>query len=127
MFKEILTKLSVTRSRKATLAQILEEPFHREGFLGFRRDAMPNPDQIVRDNDRVIVYARSDDYAVWANEQWALILQAIDKLMDPDLEATQVDFYRGKLAQGVDSLRISYKAVIAREEAIKLSKQQRKP
>lgn len=121
MLKALWTKLLATRSNK-TLSDILKDPFHREGFLGIRRDLIPTPERIIRDNDKVINYARSEDYAVWANEAWMYVLECIDKLCDSKLEPQEVDFYRGGLSKTIDNLRISYKALQAKEQAIEISR-----
>jgi hypothetical protein len=126
MWNRILTKFLGIRSPKNTLAAILSDPFQREGFLGVRRDPAPSPERIIQDNERVIRYARTDEYSVWANEAWANVLNCVDKLIDPNLPAEEVDFYRGSLAARIDDLRISYKAILSKRDAEDISKNQSK-
>lgn len=124
MWKRILTKLLETTSPNDTLAKILADPFQREGFLGVRRDPLPDGERIVRDNERVIRHARTEEYAIWANEAWAEAMKCVDKLIDSELPAAEVDFYRGNLAARIDDLRISYKAILSKKDAEEISKKQ---
>ncbi len=109
-------------TKSPSLADVLSDPFHREGFLGVRNDAMPSGDKMISDNNRVINYAKSEDYAIFANEIWAKVLNCIDELIKPDIDPTKTDFYRGSLATNIENLRISYKAILLKKESIEHSK-----
>lgn len=125
MWNRIKTIFLGTPSPKGTLAEILSDSFNQEFFLGVRRDAPPSPNKMNQDVDRVIQYARTEDYAIWAQEAWSYVLDCVDKLSDPALESWKVDFYRGGLARTIETLRISYKAIYARQDARDISNKQK--
>lgn len=120
MLKKIWIKLLAAlspKSNKETLSDILSDPYQREGFLGVRRESPPSFERIIQDNERVIIYAKSYEYSIWAQEIWAQTINCIDKLTNPQTDPNEVDFYRGALAQNLDSLRISYKAMFNKQDA----------
>jgi hypothetical protein len=109
-------------TKSPSLNEILSDPFHREGFLGVRNDPMPTPEKMIGDNNKVINYARTEDYAVFANELWAKVLNCIDELIKPEQEPSKSDFYRGALAANIENLRISYKAILLKKESVDQSR-----
>lgn len=99
-----------------TLADILSNPDNRESMLGVQRAMNPSPEMQKADADKVIHYSVSSEYKIWAEEAWVQVINCIDELTDPDLSATEVDFYRGALKQTFELLRISYKARSMKEQ-----------
>lgn len=122
MLKRLLTLLSAKSSRE-TLADILALPDNRETILGVRRVVPPAPEQIIGDINRVVNYARSEDYEIWAKEAWSGALDCLDKIIDSRSTDAEVNFYRGGLAKTIDLLRISYKALKAKEEVANYAKE----
>lgn len=125
MLNNLLTRL-LGRSNKETIADILAIPDNRETLLGVRRVAPPSPEQIIGDINRVVNYARTEDYSIWAKEAWSDAIECLDKIMDPKTPPEEIDFYRGGFAKCVEMLRISYRALKAKEEVAQYAKENKK-
>lgn len=103
-------------SRKETLGDVLSSDENREGLLGVLEQLAPTREKVERDSIRAIQYSHSKDYAIFAKEAWAQVIENLDKLTSDKLTERQVDFYRGKLSSTLDLLRISYLARNAKEQ-----------
>ena len=117
MWKRILALFSINQSRKDFIAEILSDTSNQEALLGVRATQPPSPDQVDRDIDKMIRYARTDAYSVWAKEAWTEALKCMDKLTRNNLTGPEVDFYRGSLTAILDLLRISYIAQFTKEDS----------
>ena len=114
MLKKVWSKL-LAPSPSDILARILETKDNQDYFLGIKPPRIPDSKEITNDADKIIRHGKSQDYQVWAQEAWSRVIEACDKLMTPDLEPREADFYRGCLYQAIDLLKISSKAKSIKE------------
>src|SRR6185369_3062958 len=82
----------------------------RESLLGVGRARPVKDEKTQIDASRVINFARSEDYSVFAEELWGTAIFYVKCLTDINLKPEEVGFYRGCLSATLDDLRISYKA-----------------
>jgi hypothetical protein len=104
------------KKNRILLSDILSSLEGRETLLGMLRIEPPNPDQIILDAQKIVRYAESHDYSVWANEVWSMTLDSIDKLTEKNLSDHEIEFLRGELSQNLKLLRLSYKAFEFKKE-----------
>lgn len=93
---------------KTSLEDLLRDSHLREILLGVERKPPVSDEKTETDANRILNYARSEDYKVYAQELWRAVVFYIKILTDSD--AKDVDFYRGCLSATLDDLKISYKA-----------------
>lgn len=72
--------------------------------------SLPSMEQSKRDAGRMVRYAQTEEYAVFAKEAWKEALSCMDMLTRNNLTSEQVHYYRGSLASICDLLRVSYEA-----------------
>lgn len=99
------------RKKIEDLASLLSSALAREDFLGMKQLRPPSTKQQLNDVNHVINYAKTDDYQVWAQEAWSQVLNCVDKLTTSTLTNTEVNYYRGALAQTIKLLQVSYQAL----------------
>lgn len=92
------------------LEKILFSEKGRDVFLDDYKIVSLHPDAITRDASRIVRYAETEDYQAFAKEVYQDVLYSIDNLTRDNLTGSETDFYRGRLAQALDVLKVSYAA-----------------
>lgn len=109
MLRQLLALLQ-PQTNKDTLADLLSTKQGQEELLGVAAAKLPTPAAILADINHVLSYSTSADYQIWAREVWSNILNDLDKLLNPKATKEEIDFYRGRVSQGLTTLRISHRA-----------------
>jgi hypothetical protein len=91
------------------LVEMLSKPKAREDLLGTRTVIPPTDQEMRRDSAKVVNYANSDEYQVWAEEAWFQATELIQKILDARSHQER-DQHCGALSQTLELLRVSAKA-----------------
>lgn len=111
--KTILTKFSALFKKAPQpnfLADLLKDPRIKESLLGVDRFRPMTDEDIRSDASRIINYARTEDYSIYAQKLWQTVVFYVKCLSDVNLKPSEVDFYRGCLKATMEDLKISYEA-----------------
>lgn len=95
---------------KDFLGDLLTNGTLRESLLGVGRVRPMSDDKTKSDAARILNFARSEDYSVYAEELWKTTTFYIKELANVNLKPEEIDFYRGCLSATLDDLKISYRA-----------------
>lgn len=100
-----------------SLAVLLSDDKLKEDLLGAKVVAMPTPDQIVADANKLLRQSLTPEYKIWAKEAWSRVLNHLDLILDDRTPEDKVKYHRGALKATLDLLRVSYIAQLAKQES----------